>query len=61
LAGAFSSDNSSFFVGTAGDNLVHIIDVPSLTDTKTINPGLVDPTGTPVPVQFFAIKPRPTT
>ncbi len=61
LAGIFSPDNAIFFVGTAGDNLVHFIDVPTLTDTKTINPGLVDPTGAPVPVQFFAVKPRPTT
>jgi hypothetical protein len=61
LAGIFSPDNSIFFVGTAGDNLVHYIDVPSLTDTQTINPGLVDPTGAAVPVQFFAVKPRPTT
>jgi trimeric autotransporter adhesin len=61
LAGIFSPDNSMFFVGTAGDNLVHFVDVPTLTDTKTINPGLVDPTGTAVPVQFFAVKPRPTT
>jgi trimeric autotransporter adhesin len=61
LAGAFSPDNTIFFVGTAGDNLVHYIDVPTLTDTQTINPGLVDPTGTPVPIQFFAVKPRPTT
>ena len=61
LAGAFSPDNTIFFVGTAGDNLVHFIDVPSLTDTKTINPGLVDPTGAPVPIQFLAVKPRPTT
>jgi hypothetical protein len=61
LAGAFSPDNTVFFVGTAGDNLVHFIDVPSLTETKTINPGLVDPSGTPVPVQFLATKPRPTT
>ena len=61
LAGIFSPDNSTFFVGTAGDNLVHFVDVPSLTDTKTINPGLTDPTGVAVPVQFFAVKPRPTT
>ena len=61
LAGIFSPDNTIFFVGTAGDNLVHFIDVPTLTDTKTINPGLVDPTGAPVPVQFLAAKPRPTT
>lgn len=61
LAGVFSPDNSIFFVGTAGDNLVHFIDVPTLTDTQTINPGLVDPTGVPVPIQFLAVKPRPTT
>jgi hypothetical protein len=61
LAGIFSPDNSTFFVGTAGDNLVHLIDVPTLSETKTINPGLLDPTGAPVPVQFFAVKPRPTT
>ena len=61
LAGVFSPDNGTFFVGTAGDNLVHFIDVPSLTDTKTINPGLIDINGAPVPVQFLAIKPRPTT
>jgi hypothetical protein len=61
LAGAFSPDNSTFFVGTAGDNLVHFINVPTLTDTKQINPALKDPKGNPVPVQFFAVKPRPTT
>ncbi|AXC14171.1 Fibronectin type III domain protein [Acidisarcina polymorpha] len=61
LAGTFSPDNETFFVGTAGDNLVHFVDIPSLTDIKAINPGLVDPSGAPVPVQFFAVKPRPTT
>jgi len=61
LAGIFSPDNTTFFVGTAGDNLVHYIDVPSLTETQTINPGLTDPSGLPVPVQFLAVKPRPTT
>jgi DNA-binding beta-propeller fold protein YncE len=61
LAGAFSPDNTLFFVGTAGDNLVHFINVQTLTDTQQINPGLKDPNGNPVPVQFFAVKPRPTT
>jgi hypothetical protein len=28
LAGAFSPDNSLFFVSTAGDNLVHIVSIP---------------------------------
>jgi trimeric autotransporter adhesin len=61
LAGVFSPDNTMFFVGTAGDNLVHFISVPTLTETQTINPGLVDLTGAPVPIQFLATKPRPTT
>jgi trimeric autotransporter adhesin len=61
LAGVFSPDNTIFFVGTAGDNLVHFISVPTLTDTQTINPGLLDPSGNPVPIQFLASKPRPTT
>ncbi|MBW4026913.1 MAG: hypothetical protein HIU93_05880 [Acidobacteria bacterium] len=61
LAGVFSPDGSIFFVGTSGDNLVHYVDVKSLTDTQTINPKLVDPNGNPVPVQFLVVKPRPTT
>ena len=73
ISGAFSPDDSTFFVGTSGDNLLHLIDVPSLTDTQTINPRLpactqipaagtptCDPTAT-VPVQFIAVQPRTTT
>jgi hypothetical protein len=73
LAGAFSPDNATFFVGTSGDNLLHLVDVTSLTDTQTINPKLpscvLNPSGgtsacdptTFVPVQFIAVQPRPTT
>jgi trimeric autotransporter adhesin len=61
ISGAFSPDDSMFFVGTSGDNLLHFIDVPSLTDTQTIDPKLSTPAGTPVPVQFIAIQPRSTT
>ena len=61
ITGAFSPDDSTFFVGTSGDNLLHIIDIPSLTDTQTIDPKLTTPTGTPVPVQFIAVLPRATT
>ena len=73
ISGAFSPDDSTFFVGTSGDNQLHLIDVPSLTDTQTINPRLpactqipaagtptCDPTAT-VPVQFIAVQPRTTT
>jgi len=61
IAGAFSLDNSLFFVSTSGDNLVHYIDVKSLTDTQQIQPGLVDANGNSVPATFIAVKPRSTT
>ncbi len=61
VAGAFSLDNTLFFVSTSGDNLVHYIDVKTLTDTKQINPGLLDKNNNPVPAQFIAVKPRTTT
>jgi hypothetical protein len=40
---------------------VHLIDTGTLTDTKTIDPKLTDPSGKPVAAQFLAVKPRPTT
>jgi trimeric autotransporter adhesin len=75
VSGVFSPDDSTFFVGTTGDNLLHLIDVTSSTptDTQTIDPKLpacvVNPSGgTPVctpttyaPVQFIVVQPRTTT
>jgi trimeric autotransporter adhesin len=61
VAGIFSPDETIFFVSTTGDNLIHYIDPVGLKDTQTINPGLTNATGQPVPVQMMAIKPRPTT
>jgi len=52
LAGAFSPDNTLFFVSTAGDNMIHYISVPAVisnpgkADTKQIAPNL--PACTPV-------------
>ncbi len=74
VTGAFSPDDTLFFVSTAGDNLIHYIDVKTLTDTQQINPNLPactpgsDPdclftspaTGT-VPATVIAVKPRATT
>ncbi len=37
VAGAFSPDNTQFFVSTSGDNLVHYIDTTTLTDKQQIN------------------------
>ena len=61
VSGIFSPDETIFFVGTSGDNLVHFIDPVGLKDTQTINPGLVNSQGQPVPVQMMAVKPRSTT
>ena len=53
LAGAFSPDNSIFFVSTSGDNEVHFISIPTNvstaappTDTQQVSPAL--PACTPV-------------
>lgn len=51
IAGAFSPDNSTFFVSTAGDNLIHFISIPTTTtgtfsDVKQVNIAL--PACTPV-------------
>jgi len=74
VAGAFSPDDTTFFVSTAGDNEIHYIDVKTLTDKQQISPNLppcapgsdpdctiTTPTTTPVPATAFAIKPRATT
>jgi hypothetical protein len=77
LAGAFSPDNTLFFVSTEGDNLVHYIDVKTLTDKQQISPQLPACTpvsaggtdagcaytgsGTIVPSTQIAVKPRQTT
>ena len=61
LSGVVSDDNSTFYTGTAGDNLVHIINRSSLTDASTIAPGLTGASGNVVPVDLLVEKPRPTT
>jgi trimeric autotransporter adhesin len=61
VAGIFSPDNTLFFAGTSGDNLLHVIDTTTLLDTKQINPKLTDINGNPLPPIFLAVKPRPTT
>jgi len=46
LTGAFTPDNSLFFVSTAGDNMIHYISIPLVTtnpasaDTQQISPNL---------------------
>lgn len=49
VAGVWATDNLTFFAGTSGDNLVHLVTRPSsttpLADTKTIAPALPAITG----------------
>jgi hypothetical protein len=67
LAGVISGDNTTIYAGTAGDNLVHIINRGTLTDSATLAPGLTAapgltvPAGSPVPVNLLVQKPRRTT
>ena len=61
LVGVFTSDNSTAYIGTSGDNLVHVITHTPLVDSSTFNPGLVSPTNAPVPVDLMVQKPRKTT
>jgi hypothetical protein len=74
VAGAFSPDNTVFFVSTAGDNMIHYIDTTTLTDTQQISPNLPAcspatdqgctlpaPVTGPVPATVIAVKPRATT
>jgi sugar lactone lactonase YvrE len=74
VAGAFSPDNTLFFVSTSGDNQVHYINTTSLTDTQQISPNLpactpgsdpgctlAAPSNNPVPATAIAVKPRSTT
>lgn len=61
IAGVFSPDGSIFFTSTSGDNLVHMVNTTTLTDTQTLDPKLTNGSGTPVPAQFLAVKSRPTT
>jgi hypothetical protein len=62
--GAISADNSTIYVGTSGDGLVHIVSTSTLTDTKTIAPALPSFTGgagaIAVP-NLLVEKPRKTT
>jgi trimeric autotransporter adhesin len=61
VAGIFSPDGSIFFTSTSGDDLVHLVDTTTLTDSSTINPKLTNPSGAAVPAQFLAVKSRATT
>ena len=45
IAGVFSTDNSTFYAGTSGDDAVHVISITGTTGTDT---GIITPTLTPL-------------
>ena len=61
VAGVISADNTTVYVGTSGDDLVHLVNRGTLSDSSTLAPNLTNSTGTPVPVNLLAQKPRRTT
>ena len=65
VAGIFSSDNLTFFVGTSGDNLIHLVTqtTSGFSDTiaAPISPKLVDLSGNPTPANLLQQRPRRTT
>ena len=62
VAGVFSADNSTFFVGTSGDNAVHLINRTTLTDnpTKAILPKLPGVNGGVATPDLIVQRPRKT-
>ncbi|HEV2620131.1 MAG TPA: hypothetical protein VGU23_09375, partial [Acidobacteriaceae bacterium] len=58
ISGVVSADNTTFYTGTTGDNLVHIINRSTLTDTGTLAPNLTNASGAVVPVDLLVQKPR---
>ena len=61
IAGVVSADNTMLYVGTSGDNLVHLINRSTLSESSTLAPRLVDLNGNIVPVNLLVQKPRKTT
>jgi hypothetical protein len=61
VGGVISADNTTVYAGTTGDNLVHIINRGTLTDSSTLVPNLTSPAGAAVPVNLLVQKPRKTT
>jgi hypothetical protein len=64
VIGVFSSDNTTFYTGTTGDNLVHILTkgASGFQDvTKPINPNLTNPSGTVVVPNLLVQRPRKLT
>lgn len=62
VTGVFSTDNSTFFVGTSGDNAVHLINRSTLSDqpSKLIVPKLPGASGGTATPDLIVQRPRKT-
>ncbi|MGI4829003.1 MAG: hypothetical protein ACRYFU_12545 [Janthinobacterium lividum] len=63
VAGVFSTDNTTFYAGTSGDNVVHVITVTGTTgaDSGVIAPKLTDVNGNVATPNLIVQRPRRTT
>ncbi len=60
VAGSMSIDDTTFYAGTSGDDLVHIINTSTLQDIGTVAPALLDVNGNKAVPNLLAAKPRAT-
>ena len=60
VAGVFSTDNTQFYAGTSGDNIVHIVTITGATgtDSGTIVPGLTGVNGGTATPNLIVSRPR---
>lgn len=62
VAGVFTSDNKTFYVGTSGDNKIHVINPTTLTDASQFDPKLPAASGSGYATPNLIVqKPRKTT
>jgi sugar lactone lactonase YvrE len=61
VSAIFSPDGTALYVGTAGDDKLHVVAVPGLTDTLQLATNLVNLQNNPVPADLIAVRPRPVT
>jgi hypothetical protein len=62
VSGVFSADNATFFTGTSGDNLVHLVTkgATGFMDSSTIAPKLPDVNGNQTTPDLLVQRPRKT-
>jgi hypothetical protein len=61
VSAIFSPDGTAIFIGTTGDNKLHVISLPALSDAQQITTNLVDLSNHPQPANLIAVRPRPVT